>query len=162
MAMSDRIVVMAKGAIAQEGRPGSIYRSPASRFVADFIGKSNILPVSQSTTTSSCLELAIEGCSVVLKADATATDGIVQFCSIRPEAITLLDKPDPNGAPSNQIAGTVRRIIDLGAQTELLVEIAGGHVLMLSVRAQISSQLPAFGSAVTLVVDPIDVRPLAS
>jgi ABC-type Fe3+/spermidine/putrescine transport system ATPase subunit len=45
MAMSDRIVVMWQGVIAQVGSPASIYRHPVSSFVADFIGKSNILKI---------------------------------------------------------------------------------------------------------------------
>ena len=45
MAMSDRVVVMSEGVVAQEGEPADIYQRPNTSFVADFIGKSNILPV---------------------------------------------------------------------------------------------------------------------
>ncbi|MEO1292939.1 MAG: ABC transporter ATP-binding protein [Pseudomonadota bacterium] len=42
-AMADRVVIMANGEIAQTGRPRDIYRSPANRFVAEFVGRNNIL-----------------------------------------------------------------------------------------------------------------------
>lgn len=42
-AMADRVVIMAKGEIAQAGRPRDIYRAPANRFVAEFVGRNNIL-----------------------------------------------------------------------------------------------------------------------
>src|SRR5262249_7805942 len=44
MTMSDRIAVMDRGAVVQVGSPQTIYECPASRFVADFIGASNVLP----------------------------------------------------------------------------------------------------------------------
>lgn len=42
-AMADRVVIMSRGEIAQVGRPRDIYRAPASRFVAEFVGRNNIL-----------------------------------------------------------------------------------------------------------------------
>ena len=44
LAMSDRIVVMNHGKVEQTGTPESVYRAPASRFVASFLGQSNLLP----------------------------------------------------------------------------------------------------------------------
>ena len=45
MAMADRIAVMNEGRVEQMGQPSEIYRQPASRFVADFIGESNFIAV---------------------------------------------------------------------------------------------------------------------
>jgi iron(III) transport system ATP-binding protein len=45
MALSDRLAVMTEGRIAQIGRPVEIYQQPSTRFVADFIGQMNFLPV---------------------------------------------------------------------------------------------------------------------
>ncbi len=45
LAVSDRIVVMSHARIAQDGTPRELYEAPASRFVADFIGNANLLPV---------------------------------------------------------------------------------------------------------------------
>ncbi len=43
-AMADRVVIMSKGEIAQVGTPREVYRAPRSRFVAEFVGRNNILP----------------------------------------------------------------------------------------------------------------------
>ncbi|MEL6522438.1 MAG: ABC transporter ATP-binding protein [Pseudomonadota bacterium] len=43
-AMADRVVIMSKGEIAQVGTPRDIYRAPRTRFVAEFVGRNNILP----------------------------------------------------------------------------------------------------------------------
>ena len=45
LAVSDRIIVMSQARIAQDGTPRDLYEQPASRFVADFIGNANLLPV---------------------------------------------------------------------------------------------------------------------
>ena len=47
MAISDRIVVMNRGRIEQEGDPATIYRQPRSAFVADFLGAANIVEVTR-------------------------------------------------------------------------------------------------------------------
>ena len=44
LAVSDKIVVMNKGRIAQEGTPADLYERPADAFVADFIGSANLVP----------------------------------------------------------------------------------------------------------------------
>ena len=43
-AMADRVVIMSEGEIAQVGAPRDIYRAPATRFVAEFVGRNNIIP----------------------------------------------------------------------------------------------------------------------
>ncbi len=63
LAVADRIVVMNHGAIEQIGTPQQIYREPASPFVADFVGKVNVLPgrVEGGRLRTGALELAAEG-----------------------------------------------------------------------------------------------------
>jgi putative spermidine/putrescine transport system ATP-binding protein/spermidine/putrescine transport system ATP-binding protein len=160
MAMSDRIVVMDRGAIAQQGSPGAIYRNPASRFVADFMGRSNILAVSACSRSAAGIELSIEGSSIVLKAAHGAADGsVVSFCSVRPECLTLVVAAEvPSGM--NRLEGTIRRTIDLGAHAELEVVVEGGHRLVLHRPARAIACSYTAGQAVTICVDPADVRPL--
>lgn len=57
MTMSDRIAVMCAGEIQQIGTPSEIYNAPATRFVADFIGESNILPATAAAVRSDALRL---------------------------------------------------------------------------------------------------------
>ena len=53
LSMADRIVVMNHGAIEQIGTPLEVYRNPATPFVADFVGKTNLLPATRADATAS-------------------------------------------------------------------------------------------------------------
>jgi putative spermidine/putrescine transport system ATP-binding protein/spermidine/putrescine transport system ATP-binding protein len=161
MAMSDRIVVMWQGAIAQQGEPASIYRNPATRFVADFVGRSNILSVRRSVSGLTYLELCIDGTPIVLRSACTANTGAVQSCCIRPESIVLLNGADAGTGLQNRLDGVVRRIVNLGAQVELLVEVASGLNLSVLVPSSRSSLVPVLASTVTLGIDPQDVQVLS-
>ncbi|MBB5536305.1 putative spermidine/putrescine transport system ATP-binding protein/spermidine/putrescine transport system ATP-binding protein [Rhizobium giardinii] len=161
MAMSDRIVVMWQGAIAQQGKPDSIYRSPATRFVADFIGRSNVLSVSKSAREAPFLHLTLEGSPIVLRSACVGGAQTIRSCCIRPECIVLLEETQADIVGQNQFDGVVRRIVNLGAHIELLVEIADGLRLTVLIRSGRSSFPPEPGSTVTLGVDPHDVQLLA-
>jgi ABC-type Fe3+/spermidine/putrescine transport system ATPase subunit len=160
MAMSDRIVVMWQGAIAQQGEPASIHRNPATRFVADFVGRSNILSVRRSIPGPAYLELCIDGTQIVLRSDGTL-DRAVQSCCIRPESIALLNGSGAGSGPQNRLDGVVRRIVNLGAHVELLVEVANGLSLTVLVPSSRSSLVPELASTVTLGIDPQDVQVLS-
>ncbi|WP_455274529.1 ABC transporter ATP-binding protein [Rhizobium herbae] len=160
MAMSDRIVVMWQGAIAQQGEPGSIYRNPATRFVADFVGRSNILSVRRSIPGPTFLELCIDGTQIVLRSDC-AGNSAVQSCCIRPESIALLNGSDADVGSQNRLDGVVRRIVNLGAHVELLVEVANGLSLTVLAPSSRSSLVPELASTVTLGIDPQDVQVLS-
>lgn len=159
MAMSDRIVVMEGGAIAQQGVPGDIYRNPASRFVAEFIGQSNILPVSACSRSAAGMKLSIEGGPAILSAAGADIPASVSFCSLRPQKVKLVGVDDvPPGM--NRLEATLRRVTDLGAHAELEVAISGGHRLVLQHSPIAVEHALAPGQAVTLAIDPADVSPL--
>ncbi len=61
----------------------------------------------------------------------------------------------------NRLDGVIKRIVNLGAQLELLVEISGGLNLTVLVRSGLSAQVPALASNVTLGIDPQDVLVLS-
>ncbi|WP_312363658.1 ABC transporter ATP-binding protein [Ensifer sp.] len=88
LAMSDRIAIFNKGAIEQVGRPDDLYDWPNSRFVAEFLGTMNIIPLGPSASAGeTChagfrLEADIETCS---RSAATGASVL----AIRPERLTL-------------------------------------------------------------------------
>lgn len=86
LAMADRIAVMDKGRVVQIGTPDEIYRSPATEFVANFIGRSNILT---GTATGMYVETAFGSLPM-----SRAANGAVSL-AVRPEQIML--EPDPDG-----------------------------------------------------------------
>ncbi|HEY0034797.1 MAG TPA: ABC transporter ATP-binding protein [Devosia sp.] len=97
MSMANRIAVFNLGKIMQVGTPEDIYLRPSSRFVADFVGSSNVLPP-------------------VLVGKLTGAPG---WASLRPEAVTLT-----MGAGS-ELSGRVVSRNYLGSTTRLTVDIAG-------------------------------------
>jgi ABC-type Fe3+/spermidine/putrescine transport system ATPase subunit len=158
MAMSDRIVVMWGGEIAQEGRPGDIYRHPKSRFVADFIGRSNLFAFSQS-------RLAGTGTEILLKQEGLALISAQRqqfvgegFACIRPESIRIVSDEPAGAEPVNALTGRLRRIVDLGAQLELSVEIAPDLSILLVQASSEQGRLPAIGDVLQLSISAEDVR----
>ncbi|MHA6690349.1 ABC transporter ATP-binding protein [Devosia sp. A449] len=91
MAVSDRIAVMNLGVVQQVGSPAEIYRNPANRFVAEFIGKTNLIERElQHRDGATVLDL---GDGVVIDVTATIDPGAtgrVQI-SVRPEAVRVGD-----------------------------------------------------------------------
>lgn len=86
--LADRIAVMQAGRIVQEGTPLEIYRHPRSRFVADFIGDMNFLPV--RVITSDASGVTVELCGEVVSLGAgDVPAGIPVMLAIRPENIRL-------------------------------------------------------------------------
>jgi spermidine/putrescine ABC transporter ATP-binding subunit len=159
MAMSDRIVVMWQGVIAQVGSPASIYRHPVSSFVADFIGKSNILKIEGTSEQEATLDLRLSGSTISLRATRPAHRQQAHFCCIRPEDIAMLNSPGDAGESGiNRLSGTVRRVVNLGPSLELAVEIDSDVVLMVLTRSSQSASLPAVGEVVALSIDPNDIQ----
>jgi iron(III) transport system ATP-binding protein len=133
LAVSDRIVVMSHGRIAQIGTPADLYERPNSRFVADFIGDANLIEgrIERGTFHAPGLSLPIEG-----------PEGPA-LVSIRPERIGL----GPTGAGPG---GRVVSATYLGGRMEYVVETDFGELL---VSAPIGAPLRAPGEAVGLSIN---------
>ncbi len=133
MAMSDRIVVMSEGRIEQVGAPHEIYRRPATLFVADFIGKANVLRASALKRSSEGLSVSVLGTHLQLHDPGGLDEDFVLV--LRPEDVTLtpLDSPNDRNITAKdrhiQAPGWVRRIEYLGAATQFTVELNDGTLL---------------------------------
>src|SRR5262245_4046299 len=140
MAVSDRIVVMNRGRIEQEGDPAAIYRQPRSVFVADFLGAANIVDIAgieNGVAKTPVGRFAFAGDVPVGKQGLKL--------SWRPEDM----QPSADGAANIRDA-LVRSLVFRGNFVELTVE-AAGHLL----RAQIDSESPLReGDRVSLAVVP--------
>ena len=89
LALSDRIIVMESGSIAQIGKPHDVYERPATAFVADFVGASNLFSAVLRVNQSGSSELTLSsGEKLVLNAPTGLPEGEV-IVSIRPERIEL-------------------------------------------------------------------------
>ncbi len=116
LALSDVIVLMNQGRVEQVGSPSDLYRRPATRFVADFIGEANLLPGRHEDGTVSV------GTYAFPFAQDDAPRGPVAVMA-RPETIEV--HTDGEGLP-----GTIRSAFFMGTVTEYLIETAAGEVIV--------------------------------
>ena len=132
MTLGQRLGVMNHGRIAQVGTPSDIYESPATRFVADFIGSVNMFEGRVSEERSDCLRLEVGelGCAVRAERTVSCTRGATVWAAIRPEKINISRQPPPSSEPpDNSVRGTVREIAYMGDMSIYLVQIASGKML---------------------------------
>jgi spermidine/putrescine transport system ATP-binding protein len=123
LTLSDRVGVMSHGQLIQLGTPREIYHSPATRFVADFIGDSNIVACSRDSGGKR--RITPGGLPVVISEDNPAANALL----IRPEAVRVSREPMrlPNCFP-----GVVRRVVCLGSC--VLAHVAVSAEVMLVAR----------------------------
>jgi iron(III) transport system ATP-binding protein len=120
MAISDRIAVMNKGSIAQIGTAEELYRTPATAFVARFIGRANLIETNVAQIGANYLDLLVAGTSHRIEWTGTARSiGAPCRAVVRPEAITI--------GPSNGhgLIGTIKRRTYLGDKVDYAVEVFG-------------------------------------
>jgi putative spermidine/putrescine transport system ATP-binding protein len=140
MAMADRLVLMKDGAVEQAGTQEDLYERPASPFVAGFIGRSNLLPV---TLADHGLAVA-DGASLSLAGAYTARGDCT--LALRPERLTI----GPGAPGAGLIQGTVELASYLGATREHLVRIGPNQRLLVRDLTAGVARLHAAGEAVTL------------
>ena len=149
MVISDRVAVLEQGRLAQVGAPEDLFRRPESRFVAEFIGKTNIIEA-----TAAGADAVTRGTWRLRVADKDLTPGRTVLVSVRPHEIRLA-----TGAPGeNVFAATVARASYLGTAVDYQVAVEGSDVT-LRVTAPVSPRF-APGDRVTLSVEPAACVPL--
>jgi iron(III) transport system ATP-binding protein len=147
MVISDRVAVLNKGRVAQVGTPEDLFRRPRSRFVAQFIGNTNLVEATasgRSTVTAGALSLRIAG-------DGLAP-GEAVVLSIRPHDIRLAPAMDAAPGAPNLVPAIVQRASYLGTAIDYETRVEGSD-LLLRVTAPVSARFRS-GDAVTLAIDP--------
>jgi putrescine transport system ATP-binding protein len=130
MTMTSRIAVMSEGRFLQVGSPAEIYETPATRFVADFIGNVNLMDGTVSVDEPDHVVIDCADCRHYVGHGITGTLGMPVTVALRPEKITLQrDKPD---CEFNTVAGTIQELSYFGASTVYRVKLASGTVLAVS------------------------------
>ena len=122
MTLGTRIAVMDRGHLRQVGAPMEVYRRPANRFVASFIGspEMNFLPVPETLTAGRAWLNAQYG-------DAAIQPGAV--LGLRPEELTLVPSAGAASAPLSW-PGVVQRVERLGAEAYAQIRVGGADVLV--------------------------------
>ena len=152
MVISDRIAVLDRGRVAQVGSAEEIFQQPRTRFVADFIGRTNLVDAVAATpdaVTRGALRLRV--------ASADLTPGARVSVSIRPHEIAFATSTEGH-AGDNVVSGRVRRVSYLGDAVDYQIELADSDVV-LRVAAAPVLRLRA-GEAVRLTIPPSACVPL--
>ena len=152
LTMADRVAVMNAGRIEQIAPPTEIYESPATEFVADFIGDTNFLPGNLTDDDGVVLEL--DGSSIGVNAKHVPDGDPVVF--IRPEKITV-EPADAGFDGRNSLMGTVSQVMFQGSTIRYYVETAGTE-LRAEVPNRGATTIFDKGDTVTLVWDAVDTQ----
>jgi spermidine/putrescine transport system ATP-binding protein len=132
MTMADTVAVMNHGRIEQLGRPGDLYESPMTTFVANFLGQSNLVEGSRAGTDGDILIIQAHGHKLLVPRDRAATSEQAVLVGVRPEKIRMLsvDQSDAVGAGQNRLAGGVVADVSFaGVSTQYLVKMPWGQEL---------------------------------
>jgi spermidine/putrescine ABC transporter ATP-binding subunit len=147
LAMSDRVAVMRSGRIEQIGAPQEIYERPRSRFVADFIGDTNLLEGVASGRRGDLLE--VRAADVLWRVRGDAAAGSRVALSIRPERWRCADA---GGDAFNTVEGTVIESVYSGSSARQVVALSSGTQVVVAKPGSAESEPP--GALVRLRVDP--------
>jgi putrescine transport system ATP-binding protein len=130
MALSTRIAVMNRGQVVQVGTPSEIYEFPQDRFVADFIGTTNLFEGTVSGTEAGhfIVRSAEAGCDIVVDELARFGSGQRVWVALRPEKIRLSKQP-LGGDRVNQIKGTVWELGYLGNRSTYRIKTETGKLV---------------------------------
>jgi len=147
MVISDRVAVLHRGRVVQVGTAEDLFRRPRTRFVAEFIGRTNLLEAVTAepgivVRDTLRLRLASEGM-------ASGTPVVV---SIRPHEIELVAAERSAPAGANVLAGTVQRTSYLGDAVDYQILVNGSDVVL-----RVTAPPPVRfgpGAAVTLAIGP--------
>ena len=152
LTMSDRIAVMSNGRVQQIGTARDIYEAPVNRFVADFIGETNILQVDVESVSEGRATVTLPGGHRLTCPSATATPGR-HALSIRPERVTI--------APTGDLQATVERVVYLGTDLQVLSRLADNSPFTIRLQNAARTAIPAPGASLKLHLEEGAARLLA-
>jgi putative spermidine/putrescine transport system ATP-binding protein len=142
LSMSDRIAVMNRGRIEQLASPADIYDRPATLFVSQFVGTTNLLPGRIVDSDGSGSEIEIAG-GRVRASGAKLSKGQKVIVAVRPEQLRLVSEPGLGG-----LRGTVKIVMPLGPQVIYDVETADGAGIKISHSRDAAARLIESGSVI--------------
>ena len=152
LTMSDRLAVMLNGRVEQLGTPREVYEHPATAFVADFIGVSNLMRA--HSTGAGRVEVGDVQLAVVGNAQRA---GVVRL-AIRPERVRIEQR---RAAGENRVPVRIERFVYLGSTTQVFVVLPGGDRLQALVANAEEVEEYDVGAEVTAYLPPDALRILA-
>jgi spermidine/putrescine transport system ATP-binding protein len=147
LTMSDRIAVMNEGRIQQVADPPTLYERPENRFVADFIGQTNVFSGTVESVGDGRVTLRTASGETV---EATAHEvevGAEAHAAVRPEKVRFGSEGD------NVISVEIRQVIYLGVSTQYIAERSGGGKIVLYQQNAPDVPGPAEGDEISVAWD---------
>jgi putrescine transport system ATP-binding protein len=130
MTMAGRVAVMSEGRFLQVGAPAEIYETPATRFVADFIGNVNLMDGTLDVDEADHCIVGCADCKHYIGHGITGTAGMAVTVALRPEKIAL-GREQPPGE-FNRVLGTIKELSYFGSFTVYHLALASGAGLKVS------------------------------
>ncbi|MFI5534240.1 ABC transporter ATP-binding protein [Kitasatospora sp. NPDC051853] len=127
MTMADTIAVMNGGRVEQLGAPADLYENPATTFVANFLGQSNLIPAQVTGRSGGSVLLDADGARLALPEARCATTAGRVHLGVRPEKITIGAAGTEVAEGRNRLTGTVLDSAFIGVSTQYVVRTAGGQ-----------------------------------
>jgi spermidine/putrescine transport system ATP-binding protein len=150
LTMSDRVAVMRHGRVQQCGEPRELYEQPATAFVANFLGASNLIPVHAAPG-----RLTLGDFTLAAPANGAVTGEALAM--IRPERVRL----EPHGAPGdNRVPGMVEEVVYMGFHQDVRVRLATGALVRADVPNDGSAAEHAQGDPVAVYLPADGLRVL--
>jgi len=148
LAVSDEVVVMSAGKIAQIGTPEELYRRPTSTFVATFMGDANILK-GMAVSGGGAFSVEIDGYRLALAGVRPGVSAGPVSIAVRPESMRLLRPGTGDGLPAE-----VRSWAYVGSSNEYMVDHRGEEMFVVT---PAGSEVFRPGEAVKVAIDPFGV-----
>ena len=130
LSMSDRVAVMSEGRIEQIGTPAEVYEDPATVFVADFLGVSNLMEAEAERVDGGC-RVTVGDFPLRAGCGDLEASGPVKVVA-RPERIELV-AAESCAEHGNCLPGMVERTVYLGTSLQVMVRLATGAQLQVSI-----------------------------
>jgi spermidine/putrescine transport system ATP-binding protein len=130
MTMADTVAVMNEGRIEQLGAPEDLYETPATTFVANFLGQSNLVAGTVRGGDGAQLLLEVHGARICAARDRARVDGGDAWVGVRPEKVYLVGAGEDSGDGVNTLPdGVVSDVSFVGVSTQYLVRMPWGQEL---------------------------------
>lgn len=131
MTMADTIAVMNGGVIEQMGSPTELYENPATTFVANFLGQSNLIPGTVVGREDGVVKADMQGTIVSIPVERAHAETGKGWVGIRPEKVLIAPAGEGIDAPGNHLTGAVVTDVSfVGVSTQYLVRMPWGQELM--------------------------------
>ena len=147
LTMSDRIAVMNRGRLEQVGTPEEVYNHPETKFVADFIGESNIIEGYIENMTDDSIEVTMESGKAIIHETGYRMEEMVYLC-IRPENLKI----STEAKEGFRFRGQVKEHIFIGSTNKTMIEMPTGQMLKSVTPAE--DELIPVGTAVNVFWNP--------